>query len=164
MEKLPRSRQDGLIVRELEHEILIYDTRNNRAHCLNDTAAKVWKHCDGQTTTEQMSRLLSVDGTPVDEQVIWFALKQFDRDELLEESLSLPPAFIASGLNRRAMVRVLGLAAVVAVPLVTSIVAPSAVQAATCLPPGSGCSTPSQCCSGLCGTPSAGTSGGATCS
>lgn len=163
MEKLPRSRQDGLIVRQLENEILIYDTRNNKAHCLNDTAAKVWKHCDGRTTTEQMSRLLSEEvGTPVDEKVVWFALKQFDRDELLEENVSLPPAFIASGLNRREMVRVLGLAAVVAVPLVTSIVAPSAVQAATCLPSGSPCGSPAQCCSGLCNTPV--TSGGSTCS
>ena len=157
MENKPLTRQDGLIIRELENEILIYDTRNNKAHCLNDTAAKVWKHCDGRTTAGEISRLLTAQlGTPVDEKVVWFALKQFGRDELLEENVSLPPAFIASGLTRREMVRVLGLAAVVAVPLVTSIVAPSAVQAATCLASGQPCTTSSQCCSGLCG-------GGGTC-
>lgn len=157
MENNPLTRQDGLIVRELETEILIYDTRNNKAHCLNDTAAEVWKRCDGRTTVKEISRSLTDQlGTPVDEKVVWFALKQFGRDELLEESISAPPAFIAAGLNRREMVRVLGLAAVVAVPLVTSIVAPSAVQAATCLPSGQPCASSAQCCSGLC-------QGGGTC-
>jgi hypothetical protein len=151
MQNKPLTRQDGLIVRELENEILIYDTKNNKAHCLNDTAALVWKHCDGLTTTEEISRSLTHQlGTPVDEKVVWFALKQFGRDQLLEEELPLPPTVLASGLSRRDMVRVLGLAAVVAVPLVTSIVAPTAVQAATCFPPGTACTSPAQCCSGLC--------------
>jgi hypothetical protein len=151
MQNKPLTRQDGLIIRELENEILIYDTRNNKAHCLNDTAAQVWKRCDGQTTIEEISRSLTHQlGTPVDEKVVWFALKQFGRDELLEEALAVPPAYLASGLSRRDMVRVLGLAAVVAVPLVTSIVAPTAVQAATCLPSGTACTSPAQCCSGLC--------------
>jgi hypothetical protein len=151
MQKKPLTRQDGLIIRELENEILIYDTRNNKAHCLNDTAARVWKQCDGHTSAEEISRSLTHQlGTPVDEKVVWFALKQFGRDQLLEETLPVPPAYLASGLNRREMVRVLGLAAVVAVPLVTSIVAPSAVQAATCLPSGSACTSSAQCCSGLC--------------
>ena len=151
MQNKPLTRQDGLIIREVENEILIYDTRNNKAHCLNDTATRVWKLCDGRTTTEEISRSLTNQlGTAVDEKVVWFAVKQFGRDELLEETLSLPEAYMASGLNRREMVRVLGLAAMVAVPLVTSIVAPSAVQAATCKSPGQPCGTAAECCSGLC--------------
>src|SRR5262245_15989161 len=151
MQNKPLTRQDGLIIRELDNETLIYDTKNNKAHCLNDTAARVWKQCDGRNTTEEISRSLTHQlGTPVDEKVVWFALKQFGRDELLEEPLQMPPAYLASGLSRRDMVRVLGLAAVVAVPLVTSIVAPTAVQAATCLPSASPCTSPAQCCSGLC--------------
>ena len=151
MQKIPRRRQDGIIIRELESEILIYDTKNNKAHCLNDTAARIWKLCDGSTTSEEIrSTLTGQLGTTVDDKVVWFALKQFGRNELLEEALPLPPAYLASGLSRRDMVRVLGLAAVVAVPLVTSIVAPTAVQAATCLPSGSACTSSAQCCSGLC--------------
>jgi hypothetical protein len=151
MQNKPQRRQDGLIVRELDREILIYDTVKNKAHCLNETAALVWKQCDGQTTVSEISRSLSAQlGTTVDERVVWFALKQFNRDELLEEKVTPPPAFIAAGLSRRDMVRVLGLAAVVAVPLVTSIIAPTPVQAATCLPNGQPCGTSAQCCSGLC--------------
>jgi len=40
---------------------------------------------------------------------------------LLEEKVELP-AFIIAGMNRRQMVRVLGLGAIIAVPLVTTIV------------------------------------------
>ena len=151
MENKPQVRRDGIIVRELDDEILIYDIESNKAHCLNDTAALVWKQCDGQSTAAEISHRLSLQlNTNVDERVVWFALKQFSRDHLLEEKVTVPAPFIAAGLNRREMVRVLGLAAVVAVPLVTSIVAPTAVQAATCRTPGQSCGTSSQCCSGLC--------------
>ena len=44
----------------------------------------------------------------------------------------------------------LGLGAIVAVPLVTSIVAPTAAQAATCFPSGHACASGPQCCSNLC--------------
>ena len=155
MENRPQKRQDGLIIRELDNEILIYDTENNKAHCLNQTAALVWKKCDGNTTTEEMSRVISRElGTEINERVVWFAIKQFNQDHLLEETVNMPAALLASGLNRRDVVRALGLAAVVAIPLVTSIVAPTAAQAATCLPTGSPCATGAQCCSGICsGTP-----------
>jgi hypothetical protein len=150
MENKPQARQEGLIVRELDGEILIYDTGNNKAHCLNQTAALVWKNCDGEKTASEIRRSLSSElGTELDERVVWFALKQFGRDHLLEERL-IPPAYVSASLTRREMVRTLGLAAVVALPLVTSIVAPTAVQAATCLPAGQPCSTSSQCCSGVC--------------
>src|SRR5947207_12714590 len=109
MQNKPQARHDGLIVRELDNEILIYDTETNKAHCLNDTATLVWKQCDGQSTAAEISRRLSDQvGTKVDERVVWFALKQFDRDHLLAEKVMLPPPLLAAGLNRREMVRVLG--------------------------------------------------------
>ena len=150
MESKPQTRRNGLIVRELENEVLIYDTNNDKAHCLNETAALIWQQCDGHATPAEISRTLSQQlGTTIDERVVWFALKQLSRDHLLEEDLT-PPAVFTVGLNRREMVRVLGLAAVVAVPLVTSIVAPTPAQAATCLPDGAPCTTGGECCSGLC--------------
>jgi hypothetical protein len=84
----------------------------------------------------------------VDERVIWYALDQLGKDHLLEESLCPPP--LLAGMTRREMVRALGVAAVVAVPLVTSIVAPAPVQAATCFAAGTPCSAPGNCCSGNC--------------
>lgn len=150
MEKMPQARRSGLIIQEVDSEILIYDQDSNKAHCLNQTAAKVWKYCDGETTVADACSALSGElETPVDEKLVWYAVDQFSKDSLLEKEVA-PPAFIVAGMNRRQMVRTLGLAAVVAVPLVTSIVAPTPAQAATCLTTGAVCGTSSQCCSGLC--------------
>jgi hypothetical protein len=150
MRKMPQARRSGLIVREADSELLIYDRDRDKAHCLNPSAAKVWKYCDGQTTVAEACSSLSREfETPIDENLVWYAIDQFSKDHLLEEEIK-PPAFMLAGMNRREMVRALGLAAVVAVPLVTSILAPTPAQAATCLPSGSPCSTGAQCCQGAC--------------
>jgi len=150
MEKMPQARRTGLIIQEVDGEILIYDQNTNKAHCLNQTAAKVWKYCDGETTLAEACTALSSDlDTAVDEKLVWYAVDQFSKDNLLEQGIE-PPAFIIAGMNRRQMVRTLGLAAVIAVPLVTSIVAPTPAQAATCTVSGQPCTTSAQCCSGLC--------------
>ena len=157
MEKMPQARRTGLIIQEVDGEILIYDQNTNKAHCLNQTAAKIWKYCDGETTLAEACKALSCDlDTPVDEKLVWYAVDQFSKDNLLEKGIE-QPAFIIAGMNRRQMVRTLGLAAVIAVPLVTSIVAPTPAQAATCMPPGQPCGTAAQCCSGLCTGAPAGT-------
>jgi len=150
MQKMPQARRSGLIIQEVDSEILIYDQETNKAHCLNQTAAKVWNYCDGETTVADACGALSHDlETPVDEKLVWYAVDQFSKDNLLEKEIDVP-AFIIPGMTRRQMVRTLGLAAVVAVPLVTSIVAPTPAQAATCLPAGQPCASDSQCCSGTC--------------
>jgi hypothetical protein len=157
MEKMPQARRTGLIIQEVDGEILIYDQNTNKAHCLNQTAAKVWKYCDGETTLIEACEALSCDlDTAVDEKLVWYAVDQFSKDNLLEKGIE-QPAFIIAGMNRRQMVRTLGLAAVIAVPLVTSIIAPTPAQAATCMPPGQPCGTAAQCCSGLCTGAPAGT-------
>ena len=141
MPTMPRAREAGLIVRELEDETLVYDAVTDKAHCLNQTAARIWKHCDGTSSVTQIAELLSQrTETTIDEKVVWYALEQFNKDGLLEEKIAPPAGFKIAGMSRRQMVRTLGLAAMVAIPVVTSIVAPTPVQAgASCLPPGSSC-------------------------
>jgi hypothetical protein len=90
--------------------------------------------------------------TPVNEELVWLALRQLDQIHLLEGKLALPPAL--ARMSRREMVRNLTIAAAVTLPVVTSIIAPTAVQASTCTPSGQPCSTGAQCCSTVCtGTP-----------
>jgi hypothetical protein len=115
-ERMPRARREGLIIEELPGEVLIYDSERDRAHCLNQTAAFVWKYCDGKTTVSSMAQHLERDlnATNVDERVVAYALEQLSKDHLLEESFV--PAAMLSGLTRRQMVRTLGIAAVIAVP------------------------------------------------
>ena len=149
-ERMPRARQRGLIIEDLPGEVLVFDSERDRAHCLNQTAALVWKYCDGKTKVSQMARNLERDlNTPnVDERMVSYALEQLSRDHLLEESIV--PAAMLSGITRRQMIRTLGIAAVIAVPVVTSIVVPTAQAATSCVSTGGGCASSAQCCSGLC--------------
>jgi len=41
--QLPLARKDQLIVKEVDDEVLVYDLKTDQAHCLNKTAALVWK-------------------------------------------------------------------------------------------------------------------------
>lgn len=151
----PRARREGLVIQELPDEVLVYDRERDKAHCLNQTAALVWGYCDGTTTIPTMARHLERDlnTNKVDEKIVWYALDQLSRDHLLEDKV-VPPTLLG-GMSRRQVVQALGVAAVIAIPLVTSIVAPTPAQAATCLPSGASCSASAQCCSGLCpGAPS----------
>jgi hypothetical protein len=150
IDRAPLARVRGLIVQELADEVLVYDEDRNKAVCLNQTAALVWKYCDGETTVASMARQLERDlkTEAVDEKIVWYALDKLGKDHLLVEP-PVPPAVLA-GMSRRELVRVLGVAAVVAIPVVTSIVAPTVVEAATCLAPGQPCGTSAQCCGGLC--------------
>ncbi|MDQ5844969.1 MAG: PqqD family protein, partial [Acidobacteriota bacterium] len=59
MKALPLARQSSLIVKELEDETLVYDQETDQAHCLNETAALVWKNCDGRNSVNEIARLLS---------------------------------------------------------------------------------------------------------
>ncbi len=144
----PLARKEGLVIQELPDEVLVYDLDRDRAHCLNQTAAFVWQHCDGRTSPVEIARSLGQKvNAPVDEKVVWFAIDQLGRNHLMA-SLPVPPQSVA-GLNRREMVRVLGIAAAVAVPVVASIVAPAPAQAATCVGSGGSCAGGQLCCSGL---------------
>jgi hypothetical protein len=144
----PIARKKGLVIQELPDEVLVYDLDRDRAHCLNQTAAFVWQRCNGRNTTAQIARTLGQQfDCPVDEKLIWLALDQLGRNHLLDRQ-PVPPAALM-GMNRRVMIRALGLAAVVAVPVVTSIVAPTPAQAGTCTPQGGACSVSSECCGSL---------------
>jgi hypothetical protein len=147
----PLARKHGLVVEEVSGEILIYDLESHHAHCLNPTAALVWKSCDGRTSVSQIAHLLAErEGTAIDIDLVWLALDQLLKSKLLTENQEVLNRVQANAVSRRQMMRRIGVGAVVALPLITSLVAPTPAQAATCLPTGRVCTTPAQCCSGLC--------------
>ena len=47
MKQNPTARKNGSVMQEMPDEILIYDLDTNKAHCLNETSALVWKACNG---------------------------------------------------------------------------------------------------------------------
>src|ERR1043165_8430598 len=85
-EFLPAARTDSLVIKDLEDEVLVYDLKRDKAHCLNQTAAFIWKHCDGEMRVEEMARLLEQElGMTVDDDVVWLALGQLGRFHLLKD-------------------------------------------------------------------------------
>lgn len=147
-QNVPTARKDSLIVKELPDETLIYDTQRDKAHCLNSTAALVWKNCDGKKTVGQLRELMEKDaGAPVPEEMVWLALDQLKQFSLLESAVTQPPHL--SNVSRRQMMRLAATAAIAA-PVIFSIVAPNAAQAQSLLPPGACCNSPGQCASNSC--------------
>jgi hypothetical protein len=71
-------------------------------------------------------------------------LVQLEEIHLLEKRETIPTSF--AQMSRRQMARSLGLTAAVALPVITSILAPTPAQAATCTAPGQPCSPVKLCC------------------
>lgn len=147
-QNVPVARKDSLIVKELPDEILVYDTHRDKAHCLNSTAALVWKNCDGKRTVGELRELIEKDaGVPVPEEMVWLALDQLETFKLLEDAPAIPLEL--SGMSRRSLVKRIGFAAL-ALPVIISISAPPANAQASGLPPGACCSFNVQCASNNC--------------
>jgi Coenzyme PQQ synthesis protein D (PqqD) len=135
---LPRARQDGVLTTELDDEVVVYDVREHRAHCLNPAAAAVWRHLDGRTSMSEMVAHLRKELDPAaGEDTAWLALTELDKASLLETPLD-PPA--SGDLSRRSALQGIGVvaAATVLLPVISSIVAPPAhaqVSGVECSPP-----------------------------
>ncbi|MDQ4121823.1 MAG: PqqD family protein [Acidobacteriota bacterium] len=133
----PVARHEGLVVQEMPDEVLVYDLNTNKAHCLNKSAAAVWKNCDGTNSISDIAAILKNEfKTPVTEDFVWLAIDQLGKDELLEQKLTAP----TNGLTRREAMRRVALASLVALPVVASLTAPTAAQAASvCQNTGASC-------------------------
>lgn len=141
--RTPLARSDQLVVEPAGEELLVYDQRSDRAHCLSSTAALVWRTCDGRSTAEQISGALALDVETVSR-----AIAELEACELLETP-------VTTGVTRReatASLAKMGAAAATA-PLVYSITAPTpalAITEASCeaQTPGGKCNITTSCCSG----------------
>jgi hypothetical protein len=143
MKVSPVARTEALVVKEVDGETLVYDLKTDKAHCLNETAARVWKNCDGRKSVGEISKALGAESnTSVKDEVVWLALDQLEKFKLLEEAPTRP-AFLA-GMTRRQMVARLGIAAV-ALPAIIAIVAPEAKAQGSVIQPGGCCTNPNQC-------------------
>src|SRR5438105_3887211 len=138
----PMARQENLIMSEMAEEVLVYDRKSHKAHCLNRTAALIWKRCDGTKTVRQISAEVEREaGVSMPEEFIWLALKQLEQNALLDEQFLLPRS--ASGLTRRDVLKKAGLAAAIGLPLISSLIVPTAAEAGV-----SQCAGTGQICGG----------------
>jgi hypothetical protein len=154
----PIARKSGLVVQEVPDEVLVYDLESNQAHCLNQSAAMIWKSCDGNNSVSEIAKLVENQaGGNVTEDFVWLAIDQLSENNLLEKQI--PSSF--EGTSRREVIKRIGLASVIAIPVIASLVAPQSALAATscaCMNPSScgnspnaGCLSTTNCnSSGLC--------------
>ena len=158
----PLSRQSGIVVQEAKGELLIYDLKINKAYCLNKTSAMVYQLCDGNNAISDFSKELSKKlKLTVTDDLIWLAIDQFREVDLLSNTEEIKTKF--EGLSRRDVIKKVGFASMVALPVISSLVAPTPAMAASCVgsgtfPPNSftgascvcGPGVPASCCQPQC--------------
>jgi hypothetical protein len=131
---LPKARRERLTACELPDETLVYDHDRRKGHCLNATAALVWRHCDGSTSLDEMARRVAAGSGAISvtaaAEVVGLALEQLGRRHLLEQAPApLPPE---RRIGRRDALR--ALAYVVALPLVMTVATKAAAQTISVAP------------------------------
>lgn len=129
----PRARQTDVLVEHAGDETIVYDRSRHEAHSLNRTAAVVWRHCDGTRSVPQLALLLGAElGIAADETVVRYALDHLAQANLLEGigGASEPPV-----TRRAVMKKLVAAGAMIAIPTVVSIVAPTPAMAASVIDP-----------------------------
>jgi len=149
--QMPIARKEGLVIQEMPDEVLVYDMETNQAHCLNQTAASVWKSCDGVNSVTDITKKLEKEfKTTIPEDLVWLAIDQLSKDKLLEKEVETK----ISGLSRREVIKRIGFASMVALPVVAMLSFPQSALAVACPPSQqglqNGCSPGQLCCSGEC--------------
>jgi hypothetical protein len=143
MSNKPVSRQADIVVQKLDNEVLIYDLASNKAFCLNETAGVIWQLCDGTKTVAEISEAVGNKyNSTVSDEFVWLALEQFRKDKLMTNDFEGDFEKVFKGQTRRELIRQVALASMVALPIVSSIVAPTAVNAQSGI---CGCVTPGDC-------------------
>lgn len=124
---LPKKREDKLVVEELSDETLVYDLISHKAHCLNELASVIWKHCDGKTSPRDLASAASrALATSTSRKVVTATLAQLEHANLLRATGADRSA---RRITRRELAREMAAAGIAAA--VVTITSPHAAQAAT---------------------------------
>ncbi len=129
-----KARRDGILVKQLSHEIVVYDLDTQHAHRLDKMASRVWVLCDGVRETDDIVAALARDEAgPADGEVVALALDELHKAGLLVGDAPLGLADV----SRRSALKTLGVVSGTALVLtmVTSIVAPKPAMAQSTAPP-----------------------------
>lgn len=142
---LPLARQADSIVQEMDGELVIYHANTAQASVLNQTAAVIWKLCDGKTSVREIAQRAAQQlNAPVDEAFVQYTLAQLSKKNLLEASVTMPLNF--KGMTRRDFLRSGALGAAVILPVVVTMTAPKVTQAASCAGEDQPCLVDQDCC------------------
>lgn len=152
---LPLCRSENIVIQKLADETLLYDLEVDKAFCLNETSALIWGACDGKKTLAEISSELTKKlNSTITEEIVFLALNSLNKEGLLVHNDKFNNKF--NGMSRREVIKKIGLATAVALPVISSLIAPTAADALSCFASGVVCSTSrdtfstAQCCSGTC--------------
>jgi hypothetical protein len=120
--KLPKARTENLLEQNLEKETLIYDLTVDKAFNLNETLTIVYKACGQNTAFGELRRKHKFT-----DDFIYLALDELKRKNLLADEYDSP----FESTSRREVIKKIGLASMIALPIISSLVAPSAANAAS---------------------------------
>lgn len=124
----PISLKNNVLVQQLDKELLLYDLSRDKVFCLNETSLMVWNLCDGKNTVEDIRREISLRlKTNISEEMIWLALDKLKNEQLLSNHQGFRINF--NGLNRREVIKNAGFATMVALPLISAVISPTAAAA-----------------------------------
>lgn len=126
MQKLPKSNDSNLITQESADELLIYNLSTNKVYCLNETAAFIWLNCDGKKTIADLKLM----NNQLSDDLIFLTLDLLNKKQLLGDSAETD--FPIETIDRRKMIAKYGTLAF-ALPMISTMVAPLAVNAQSCV-------------------------------
>jgi hypothetical protein len=121
---LPLRRTDRLAVQPIADETMLYEEDAHKAYLLNPIATAVWNACDGKSTPAEIAAAanLTLD-QPVTEEFVHYTLSELRCDDLLQPNEGLPMLPL---MERRDMLRRLGTAAALLVPIIAVVATPAA--------------------------------------
>lgn len=137
--QLPEARTTDIIEQEAGAELLIYDTRIDKAYHLNETSKIIYTACAERMTLDELKRRHRFS-----DDLIHFALDEMRASGLIEGEIS--DRF--SELSRRDVIKRVGIGTLAALPVIAALTAPTAANAASGCPSPSGNNIPSNCPAG----------------
>lgn len=125
----PIARRSDLLVEELDDGFVVYDEIEHTACALNRTAAIVWRNLDGERDVQDLVEVLREEvGEVADEDLVMMALDRLEERGLIESGYpGRDPE--SARFSRRRFIRAAGVAAVVALPVIDAVVAPTPAAA-----------------------------------
>ncbi len=122
MNKLPLAKTQDIVIQDLGKEILIYDLVIDKAFCLNETSSIVFRNCTGLISFEEFGSRF----TDFSEDLIFLTLDMLNQHKLLQTE-NYKSVF--EGTSRRQVIKKIGLMSLVALPIVSAVVAPTSAMA-----------------------------------
>ena len=117
---LPKAKIDNILVQDLENELLIYNLTTHKAYTLNETSKIIFNSCDGATPVDELKRKYKFT-----DDLIYLALDELQANDLLKDYQSV----YFAGLSRREVIRRVALSSMIALPVISSLLAPTAAMA-----------------------------------